>query len=220
MRSASGARAWLRWQVAVTSLACLVTGLALSGCGAQPPATPEITGFVGPLAIPYPDSVDVAWTDTLNTSPAPPVRGAKPKKKKPATPAGTTAPQAAAGAPTGTSEATGLENSTPSAPAVAAETPPADSVPAAPVLTVRVTPDEVVKLTERWQADVGRAEKALEQLKGWSLMGDSAGQVTAAGKFLADSRTARGAKDYYRACELAEKARVLAEAVKITLGIK
>lgn len=195
--------------------AALFAGLVLSGCGSRPPASPELTAFVGPLAVPYPDSVDVAWADSASARPETASPAPRPKRKRP-----TPAPGAGVTPPGGTttSEATGQETATGTG-------APTEAAPAAPELvtpqlTARVAPAEAVKLMERWQGDVARAEKALDLLKSFNLTGETADQVAAARKFLGESRVARAASDYYRACELAEKARVLAEAVKTSVGLK
>lgn len=187
--------------------------LALGGCAPHPPASPELTAFVGPLAVPYPDSVDAAWADSASARPENPNPTPRPKRKRnsPAPAAGTAAavtpevaiPETLAAPPTGA----------PPAEAVAPEAP-------VPQLSVRLAPADAAKLMERWQGDVSRAEKALELLKSFNLTGESADQVASARKFLGESRAARMASDYYRACELAEKARVLAEAVMASVGLK
>lgn len=193
-------------------LALALVGLALGGCASHPPASPELTAFAGPLAVPYADSVDAAWADSASTRPEPPNPTPRPKRKR-------TSPAPAAGTAAATPEATVPE--TPAAPAVTA--PPAEvAAPEAPApqLSVRLAPADAAKLMERWQSDVSRAEKALELLKSFNLTGESADQVASARKFLGESRGARTASDFYRACELAEKARVLAEAVKASVGLK
>ena len=191
----------------------LALALALGGCASHPPASPELTAFVGPLAVPYPDSVDAAWADSASARPESPNPKPRPKRKRnsPAPAAGTAAavtpevaiPETLAAPPTGA----------PPAEAVAPEAP-------VPQLSVRLAPADAAKLMERWQGDVSRAEKALELLKSFNLTGESADQVASARKFLGESRAARTASDYYRACELAEKARVLAEAVMASVGLK
>lgn len=193
----------------------LALALALGGCASHPPASPELTAFVGPLAVPYADSVDAAWADSASARPENPNPTPRPKRKR-------SSPAPAAG--TGAAAAVTPEVAVPetlAAPPTGA--PPTEAVapePPAPQLSVRLAPADAAKLMERWQGDVSRAEKALELLKSFNLTGESADQVASARKFLGESRAARTASDYYRACELAEKARVLAEAVMTSVGLK
>jgi hypothetical protein len=102
-----------------------------------------LTAFVGPLAVPYADSVDAAWADSASARPESPNPTPRPKRKRssPAPAAGTGAvtpevavPETLAAPPTGA----------PPAEAVAPEAP-------VPQLSVRLAPADAAKLMERWQ---------------------------------------------------------------------
>lgn len=171
----------------------------------------------GPFAVPYPDSIDAEWAADSTT--APPRPATRPKSKKKKTSVSPTAPGTAATSPgpaTG-SGTTPPASPDPALPAPSAPSEPTPQEPSPPQLTVRLSAEETARLDEKIQSDLTRAERALAALKDHRLTGEPADQLAAARRFLADALAARAARDVLRGAELAEKARVLAEAVRETI---
>lgn len=193
--------------------------LMLGGCSATRPLADAGVDPGGPFAVPFADSVDMEWgSDTTATPPRTSVRP-KPKKKKAAAPAPSPAPTTTTGQ--------GATVVPPAVPGAGAAAPGDVAAPAGdptaapdarpPQLTVKLSPEETARLDERIQSDLTRAERALDAVKELSLSGEPADQLAAARRFLSDARAARATRDFLRGAELAEKARVLSEAVRATV---
>ena len=88
----------------------------------------------------------------------------------------------------------------------------------APILTVRMSPEEEARQRARLKSDVDRAAGALAALRSRILTAQQQEQLKAAEQFLAEAEAARISSDLHRACSLAEKARIIAEELKTAVG--
>jgi len=83
-----------------------------------------------------------------------------------------------------------------------------------PVVSAVLTDEQKSAKASQFHTDTGRANQALDSLRGRTLTDSQADQKASAERFLAESRAAFDGNDLPRACSLAEKARVIAEELK------
>ncbi len=92
----------------------------------------------------------------------------------------------------------------------AATTSPAPEPAGGPTISVRMTPEETAERKKFFSAEALRATRALEAIRNKPLTQLQQEQMASADRFLAEARSALD-QDLYRACTLAEKARIIAE---------
>ena len=95
---------------------------------------------------------------------------------------------------------------------------PEATPPQTPILTVRLSAAEQVRLEAQFNSDTDRADGALQQVRGRLLSEEQTQQLKTAQSFLDEARSAMEAQDLQRACTLAEKSRIIAEELKNSLG--